>query len=156
TSWRECYRVVGVFDDIRYDIGAATRPYYVLPVRQVPGAAQPQLLIRYSHAVTDNDVTRIRAAVVSAVGPTPAFLRSLRAGAQIDRQLRPWRVAAALLSIFAIIGLASAGAAVFGLVSYDVGRRTREIGVRTALGASARQVMRDVLTPSLRVTSLGL
>ncbi|MGH7619162.1 MAG: ABC transporter permease [Gemmatimonadaceae bacterium] len=155
TGWRDCYRVVGVFEDIRYDMAAAAEPYYVLPVLRTR-AAQPQLLLRYSRSVRDDDVARIGAAVVASVGLAPASLRSVRAGAYIDRQLRPWRIAAALLSVFAIVGLASAGAAVFGLVSYDVGRRTREIGVRTALGGNASRVMKDVLQPSLRVIGVGV
>lgn len=101
-------------------------------------------------------VARVRAAVVTAVGPTRAFLRFIRVGAQVDGQLRPWRIAAALLSIFAVVGLASAGTAVFGLVSYDVGRRTREIGVRTALGATKTRILSDVLRPSLRVIGVGI
>jgi predicted permease len=155
TIGRDCYRVVGVFEDIRYDIAAAIEPYYVLPVLQARGA-QPALLLRYSRAVTDDDVARVRAAVVAAVGPTRASLRSIRVGSFVDRQLRPWRIAAAILSLFAVVGLASAGAAVFGLVSYDVGRRTREIGVRTALGATKRRVVGDVLRPSLRVIGIGI
>jgi hypothetical protein len=155
TSWRDCYRVVGVFEDIRYDIAAAAEPHYVLSgLPQMRPA--PELLLRYSRAVTDDDVARIRAAVVAAVGPTRAFLRSMRVGAVVDRQLRPWRIAAALLSVFAIVGLASAAAAVFGLVSYDVGRRTREIGIRTALGATKTRVVGDVLHPSLRVIGIGI
>jgi predicted permease len=155
TSWRDCYRVVGVFEDIRYDIAAAAEPYYVLPV--LPQMrAQPQLLLRYAREVTDDDVARVHAAIVVAVGPTRAFLRSIRVGAEVDRQLRPWRIAAALLSMFAIVGLTSAAAAVFGLVSYDVGRRTREIGVRTALGATKRRIVSDVLHPSLRVIGVGI
>jgi predicted permease len=155
TTWNDCYRVVGVFENIRYDITAAPEPYYVLPVSQMR-PLQPSLLLRYTRPVTDDDVARVRAAVVAGVGPTRAFLRSLRVASRVERQLRPWRIAAALLSIFAIVGLASAGAAVFGLVSYDVGRRTREIGVRTALGATGGRVVRDVLRPSLRVIVVGI
>ncbi len=99
TSWRACYRVVGVFENIRYDIAAAPEPYYVLPLPPFRGGGQPQFLLRYTRPVTDDDVVRVRAAVVAAVGPTRAFLRSIRVGARIDRQLRPWRIAAALLSI---------------------------------------------------------
>src|SRR6185503_6135887 len=65
-------------------------------------------------------------------------------------------IAAGLLSLFAMVGLASAAAGIFGLVSYDVGRRTREIGVRTTLGATPLRVMRDVLVPSLRVIAAGI
>jgi hypothetical protein len=155
TSWRDCYRVVGVFEDIRYDIAAAAEPHYLLPVLP-QRRTQPQLLLRYSRAVTDDDVARVRAALVAAVGPTRGSLRSLRVGAMVDRELRPWRIAAAILSIFAVVGLASAGAAVFGLVSYDVGRRTREIGVRSALGATKSRVVSDVLHPSLRVIGVGI
>jgi putative ABC transport system permease protein len=153
---QECLRVVGVFDDVRYDIAAPAEPYYVLPVTVAPRGAQPALLIRYTRTVTDDDVTRLRAAVVSLVGPTRAQLVFTRVASRMDRQLRPWRIAAALLSVFGIVGLASAAAGVFGLVSYDVGRRTREIGVRTALGATPGRVVRDVLLPSVRVIGAGI
>lgn len=58
TSWRDCYRVVGVFKDIRYDIAAAAEPYYVLPVPQA--RVRPELLLRYSRSVTDDGRSRSR------------------------------------------------------------------------------------------------
>ncbi len=151
-----CQRVVGVFSDIRYDLSAVSEPYYVLPVGMLRGKAQPALLVRYYRNVTDRDVASVRMAAIAAIGSTHASLQFTRVAARMERQLRPWRIAAGLLSLFAIVGLASAAAGIFGLVSYDVGRRTREIGVRTALGATPLRVMHDVLVPSLRVIAAGI
>lgn len=106
-----CRRIVGVFDDVRYDVAAVPGPYYVLPITAAPRGAQPALLLRYSREVTDDDVARVHAAVVSLVGPTRAQLLFARVSARVDRQVRPWRIAASLLSLFGLVGLASAGVA---------------------------------------------
>jgi predicted permease len=156
TMGSECRRVVGVFDDVRYDIAAAPVPYYALPVTIAPRGASPALLVRYTREVTDDDVARLRAALVALAGPTRAQLLFGRVSSRVDRQVRPWRIAAGLLSIFGLVGLASAAAGVFGLVAYDVGRRTREIGIRMTLGATQSRVTRDVLLPSVRVIAIGI
>jgi hypothetical protein len=61
-----------------------------------------------------------------------------------------------LLGIFAIVALALATIGLYGLISFSVAERTREIGVRVALGASARRVYLLVLTEALTRTAAGL
>jgi ABC-type antimicrobial peptide transport system permease subunit len=68
----------------------------------------------------------------------------------------PLRSAVALLSVFAAMALTLAAVGLFGLIRYNVGQRTQEIGVRMALGASARAVLCMVLGESLRLASLGV
>lgn len=74
----------------------------------------------------------------------------------IGAQLQQPRFNLAMFGFFATLGLALASAGVYGVVSYFVTRRTQEIGVRVALGAQPGDVLRLVLTFSMRLVFLGL
>jgi predicted permease len=73
----------------------------------------------------------------------------------IDRMLFNQRLMARLLAAFAALGLGLACIGLYGLLSYEVGRRTREIGVRTALGAQRADVLALFLRRGLFVVLLG-
>jgi predicted permease len=71
-------------------------------------------------------------------------------------QLAPPRAAAALGFVFATVAVIAAAGGLFGVLSYAVGRRRREFGIRTALGASRRQIRGLVLRDGLRVGAIGV
>ena len=66
------------------------------------------------------------------------------------------RAGATLFSAFGVLALLLATIGVYGLKAYDVSRRTREIGIRMALGATTSDVMRLVLGEGARTTVVGL
>ncbi|HET9033604.1 MAG TPA: ADOP family duplicated permease [Dokdonella sp.] len=66
------------------------------------------------------------------------------------------RLLAKIFAAFGVLALALAGAGLYGVVAFNVGQRTREIGVRRALGASPASVLRDVLTRAGWQVGLGL
>jgi putative ABC transport system permease protein len=66
------------------------------------------------------------------------------------------RLAMQLLSAFAVVALALAATGIYGVISYSVRRRTREIGTRLALGASHRDIVALVMRQAAAVTGLGL
>jgi ABC-type antimicrobial peptide transport system permease subunit len=70
--------------------------------------------------------------------------------------LLPARVAGYALGFFGVLGLGLASLGLSGIVAYSVSQRTHEIGVRVALGASRRDVLRLVLAEGLRLTAIGL
>jgi ABC-type antimicrobial peptide transport system permease subunit len=70
--------------------------------------------------------------------------------------LATWRCGAIMAGTQGLIALLLAGAGIFGLVAFAVTRRTREIGIRVALGASRSAVIRAVATDSIILTLIGL
>ena len=70
--------------------------------------------------------------------------------------LMPFRMGAALMAAFAVLGLALAAVGVFGALSYFVSSRTNEIGVRMALGADRASVMRMVLGSGAKLAAIGV
>src|SRR3954451_1772797 len=75
-----------------------------------------------------------------------------------DASISEWavRAAAALFSAFGVLALLLATIGVYGLKAYDVSRRTREIGIRMALGATRADVERLVMREGFRTTVIGL
>jgi putative ABC transport system permease protein len=74
----------------------------------------------------------------------------------VDLEVANRRQQMTLLSGFAILALTLASLGIYGVLSYLVTQRTREIGVRIALGATPRNVVRMIVTQGLRLASIGL
>jgi len=66
------------------------------------------------------------------------------------------RLMTTLLTAFAVVALVMAAAGLYGVISYTVAQRTQEIGVRVALGADARAVVRLIAIEGLRLTAIGV
>ena len=75
---------------------------------------------------------------------------------QIDKNLQQERVFAQAYAMFGGLAMLLAAVSLFGLMSYSVARRTSEIGIRMALGAQSRDVLRLVMSESMRLVAIGV
>ena len=139
--------VVGVVEDVRYlGAGVTSIPEMYFPVAQHPQGLESgvaTLLVRGGNS------TALAGAIRTAVAETDATLVPEAILTLEDRLLstslaRP-RLYAALLGGFAVLALAVTGVGLFGALSYSVAQRTRELGIRSALGAQRRDLVQLVV-----------
>jgi putative ABC transport system permease protein len=73
-----------------------------------------------------------------------------------DQSMGGRRLVSVLLGTFATVALVLAGLGIYGVISYNVAQRTREMGIRAALGATERSLLRLILDRGVRLTLVGL
>jgi len=147
-------RVVGVVADSKYEsIRETPMPFFYVPLRQ-DFVSQPALNIRATQPLPS-----IRAAVareVHAMDPNLALYEMITLQEQVNRSTSPQLVAVTLVSILGSLALLLAGVGLYGVMSYAVAQRTREIGLRMALGADSANLLRVVISRGLRLTAGGI
>ncbi len=151
SDWRT---IVGIVGDVRYSgLEDADQPSIYTPFSQTPFYWM-YVMVRTSlpQAVAARD---IRLAVASAdPSLTVASVRSM--DQLVSASVARPRFDMALLVIFAALGLVLAAVGIYGVVSYSVAQRAREFGIRAALGASPRSVLRLVVGRGLVLGVVGV
>jgi predicted permease len=144
------YQIVGVVGDAKYNnLRQSINPTIYQAVSdgeaffELRTAADPTSLIP---AVRNN---------VNRVDSNLALVRIDTQKGQIDQQLSQDRMVAQLSSFFGLLALVLACMGLYGLLSYEVTRRTREIGIRMAIGAQAGNVIRLVIGQAVVVAAFG-
>lgn len=146
--------VIGVAADVKYlRVDEAPRPYFYLSSLQ---AYKPDMILQArTSGPVGSAATQLRAHIAALDPNLPIeYARPLSErlhGATIFYQL-----AATMLTVFGIAGMALAALGTYGLVSYSVRQSTHEIGVRIALGASGISVVRRFLGRGVRLAALGI
>ncbi len=152
--------IVGVLENARDQaVSEAPRPRISIPVRQLPEAVgrPPRYLSLMARVRGDAAalIGPLRAVVASVDGEVPLGAARPLASEVRSALSRP-RLAARLTSAFAVGALFLVLAGLYGLLSSSVTRRFREIGIRLALGASRRAVLRLVFRDGLAPVAAGL
>src|SRR5205814_342849 len=146
--------IIGIAKNANYSTKLEQpQSFFYVPVRQNFGV-QNSLLIKTRESVGAimNSVAR----QVQALDPTLAPRAPARLQEQVDRRSYNQRLAVTLVAIFGAMALFLASIGLYAVMSYAVSQGTRELGLRMALGAGAKDLMRQVMSRGLLLTASGV
>jgi putative ABC transport system permease protein len=147
-------QIVGIAKNSNYHTKTETPiPFFYVPLRQ-NFRVQNALLIRTPE--TPGAMMKALAREVHALDPNLAPLITDRLQDQIDEISYSQRLAVTLVALFGAMALFLAGIGLYAVVSYTVSQGTRELGLRMALGAGTKDLMRLVMSRGLLLTALGI
>ena len=112
------------------------------------------LLVRTAPAASGTDALLQR--TLRDLDPTLPYIDIRPLGDVLDPQMRPWRLGATLFTTFGVLAMLLALLGLYSAVAYAVTQRTREIGVRMAVGATAGNVVRLILGDGARIAVTGI
>jgi predicted permease len=150
-----CATVIGIAEEMRMRNLTDAREFsYYIPAWQYDGPLDPQIFVR-----VEGDPSSLMEALrrrIQSELPGAAYAIVMPLTDLVDPNLRSWRMGATLFVAFGGLALLLAAIGLYSMIAYDVAQRTRDLGVRLALGARGAGVMRLVVGRGLRLTLLGL
>jgi predicted permease len=132
--------------------------YPQLPERTLPGWTESRVhksLVIRAQSASAGLIENVRRVISGLAPDSPVF--GIRTVEQtVANSARSWSVLSQLLGLFAAMALILAAIGIYGVISYSVGERSHELGLRTALAAQPRHVVRLVLGQAMVLSVLGV
>ena len=154
-GWGEWFTIVGVARDSKYHrVIENPQPYFYIPIRQI---FRPEYGLTF-HVRTSGSVSEAIAAIrrqAAAIDPAITIFDAEPMTEYISASLFGAKITADLLSLLGGIGLLLAAMGLYGVMAYSVAKRTREFGVRVAMGARQRDILSLILKESCRLVLSG-
>ncbi len=150
-----CATVVGVVEDSRrFNLEEAPSMKYYVPLSQAPLPWPPRGIVVRGAADPGVLVAPIQREIQAMPGIRMVQTRPF--AELVAPEFRAWRLGAGLFAAFGLLALAVAGVGLYSVLAFNVAERTGEIGVRSALGASRRRLVREIVGGGLKIAALGV
>lgn len=147
--------IIGIVSTGKYgSLGESPLPYMFFPIYQRPATNVVDLTVRTAAAPTQISETLRRE--LRAVDASLAVFNVKTMHEHLGRSLLGAQIAAGIVGVFGLLGLVLAAVGIYGVLSYTVSQRTKEIGIRVALETKRSQVVRLVVAQSMLITTVGM
>ena len=145
--------IVGVVKDTKVErLREPPKPLFYFPITQ---SQDPDLVLVARGPAAPEEITAMLRKMIRDVSPSLMIMDAKTMEDNVGVILLPGRMAAFLLGVFGLLALTLASIGLYGVVSFSVARRTREVGIRMSLGADARAVITMILRGAMAVVGIG-
>jgi len=150
-------QIVGIVADVKQSLASESAAEMYVPYRQADSVL-PVFTLSLVVRTAGNPLQQANSirAIVRGIDANQPITGIQTMEENVSQSIAEPRFRTVLLAIFAGIALALAAVGIFGVMSYSVAQRTRELGLRIALGSSRSRVLQLVLTHGLRLTVVGI
>ncbi|HEX6044515.1 MAG TPA: ABC transporter permease, partial [Pyrinomonadaceae bacterium] len=147
--------IVGITRDVKHhDLTETPVPHFDLPALQRGYDGYTNVVIR-THGPAEDLIPAVRSQLL-AMDPLLDVKDISSVSAQIDNTLAATRLASTLISIFGVVALLLASIGLYGVMAWMVSQRTREVGIRMALGAQQGDVLKLIIKQGIVLTLAGV